>query len=447
MYGQRYATPRVQKKPPPRYVSSTPPKKSKTCCKCGEELHFVAGCPRKDLSLTDVARGRLKTSDDDRSATRILFELVSGLDADSSQDEEDHHIEIATYFDELVEEKQRDQHFLLVQLVDRRNMTGLNKIQGGFNDIEKHRPARARFKDPCVYDVEWKTPNPPSKPIQGRPFNGDVLETGPQMTVIRMEQAKGYCKESGNMFSLLPSRSRFKFGASAERSLGNISIEIPTPGSPIHINCDVLKSDLPLLIGLDILDKYGLNVLSVEGLLQSTTEHWTIPIQRLWGHIYLQWDPGIQLFFTRAELTKIHRHFLDPSTVKLVNLLKRATPGNVPKETRAQLDGIQKACKTCTNCSPRPQHVQVTIDPDRIVFNNEIITDLMYLESKPVLHVVDRGTTFSSANFLYSSDRITVWNTFVQCWTSMYFGFPDSILTEQGSVFQSDDWNNACLGA
>jgi hypothetical protein len=325
-------------------------------------------------------------------------------------------------------------------------VTGLNKIQGDFNDLENHRPARVRFKAPCVY-VEWKTPNAPSKPTQGRPFSGAVLDTGAQMTVIGMEQAKGYCKESGKMFSLLPSRSRFKFGASSERSLGKISIEIPTPGSPIHINCDVVKSDVPLLIGLDILDKYGLNVLSVEGLLQSTTEHWTIPMQRLWGHIYLQWDPGIQLFYTRAELTKIHRHFHHPSTEKLVNLLKRATPGDLPKETRAQLDGIQQACETCTRFSPRPQHFQVTIDPDRIVFNKEIIMDLMYLESKPVLHVIDRGTTFSSAKFLYSSDRITVWNTFVQCWTSMYVGFPDSILTDQGSVFQSEDWRNACLGA
>ena len=111
MYGQRYATPRAQKKPPARYISNTPPKRSKTCWKCGEEGHFVANCPRKDLSLTDVARGRLKTSDDDRSATRILFELVSGLDADSSQEDEDDQIEVATYFDELVEAQQRDQNF------------------------------------------------------------------------------------------------------------------------------------------------------------------------------------------------------------------------------------------------------------------------------------------------------------------------------------------------
>jgi hypothetical protein len=38
-------------------------------------------------------------------------------------------------------------------------------------------------------------------------------------------------------------------------------------------------------------------------------------------------------------------------------------------------------------------------------------------------------------------------NTSVQCWASIYDGFPDSILTDQGSVFQSEDWNNACLGA
>jgi hypothetical protein len=67
--------------------------------------------PRKDLSLTDVVRGRLKTSDDDISATRILFELVSRLDSDSSQEEEDDQIEVAIYFDELVQAQQRNTNF------------------------------------------------------------------------------------------------------------------------------------------------------------------------------------------------------------------------------------------------------------------------------------------------------------------------------------------------
>jgi hypothetical protein len=297
------------------------------------------------------------------------------------------------------------------------------------------RPPRARFK------------GEDDKHSQTRSFSGAILDTGAEKSVIGKAEAISYCQENGVPFHLKPSSCRFKFGSRSEPAVGRIGIRIPTPGKPLEFQCDVVESDVPLLIGLDTLDKYGLNVMSVEGILQSTTEKWHMPMQRQKGHIYLQWDPGVELFFTRAELIKVHRQFHHPSTNKLMNLLKRADPANVSETTRGFLNEIRSSCETCCRFGPRPQHFQVSLDADRVVFNKEIVMDLMYLNTKPVLHIVDRDTTFSSAKFLRACDRITVWNAFVQCWTSLYTGFPDSILTDQGSVFQSEDWKNACEGA
>jgi hypothetical protein len=62
--------------------------------------------------------------------------------------------------------------------------------------------------------------------------------------------------------------------------------------------------------------------------------------------------------------------------------------------------------------------------PDEIVFNKEIRMDLMYLEDcgkqKATLTIVDAGITFTTASILPAATSKAVWDTFLQCWTTMY---------------------------
>lgn len=85
--------------------------------------------------------------------------------------------------------------------------------------------------------------------------------------------------------------------------------------------------------------------------------------------------------------------------------------------------------------------------PDGVVFNERISLDLMYLSGDPVLHIVDVGTNFSAARFLTSADALTVWITFLHAWVTIYLGFPHEVLTDQGSVFTSKEWNARCKDA
>ncbi len=61
----------------------------------------------------------------------------------------------------------------------------------------------------------------------------------------------------------------------------------------------------------------------------------------------------------------------------------------------------------------------------------------MYLDSKPVLHIVDEGTRFSAARFLPNVSTTTIWQTFLECWVAIYSGLPYRILVDQGSAFGS----------
>ena len=67
------------------------------------------------------------------------------------------------------------------------------------------------------------------------------------------------------------------------------------------------------------------------------------------------------------------------------------------------------------------------------------------MEKKPVLRVVDRGKHFSAAMFLPDESEETVWNTLIQCWISLYIGFPNVLPHDQGSVFTSKFFKKALM--
>lgn len=209
-----------------------------------------------------------------------------------------------------------------------------------------------------------------------------------------------------------------------------------------------------ILIGLDVMDKYSMQVLSVSNELECVTEGWRTPLSRKHGLIYWEWSNEMPTFFTRPQLERLHRHLLHPSTRKLYNLLRRAKPDQLTPETMETLNEIQKTCQTCQMYAPK-QFVFRIRHADDIRFNHELRQDISYLDStqktkgrtakqRPVLHIVDVGTKFQNAAFPPSLDTTTIWNTFVKIWTAMYVGFPERMLTDQGSVFVSKEWEYNC---
>ena len=85
--------------------------------------------------------------------------------------------------------------------------------------------------------------------------------------------------------------------------------------------------------------------------------------------------------------------------------------------------------------------------PDDVQFNHELILDFTWLEPmshRPALHIVDRGTHFSLAEFLQGESAEDIWNTFVSCWVSIYVGFPNILSHDFGSAFSAKFFEKAC---
>ncbi len=104
--------------------------------------------------------------------------------------------------------------------------------------------------------------------------------------------------------------------------------------------------------------------------------------------------------------------------------MKRAQPNQVDEATRKLLEKITKACETCQTFSAPPQCFRVSLPPSDIVFNREVALDLMWIEEKAVLHVVDIETGLNSATFLSYQTVEAVRHVFVICWAYLYIDSP-----------------------
>jgi hypothetical protein len=84
----------------------------------------------------------------------------------------------------------------------------------------------------------------------------------------------------------------------------------------------VVKDDIPMLVGLDVLDRYALTIDNVDNVLDSRINGTETPLARKLGHVYLEFKPEDRVMFTNTEFVKLHRAFVHPSAEKLHRLLK-----------------------------------------------------------------------------------------------------------------------------
>jgi hypothetical protein len=212
--------------------------------------------------------------------------------------------------------------------------------------------------------------------------------------------------------------------------MGTLEIRIPTPnGGFLPVNVDVISINVPFLIGLDFLDREGLNCLTVENKLTCLKDNWSVPLERKLGHVYWKWDHDT-ILFTKSELQRLHLHFYHPSVRKLYNLIRRAKPHEATSDTRALLEEITEACKTCQHISKRPYRFRVSM-PEDIIFNQDLALDLMWLDGQATLHIVDTRTYFSSAAILKRQTVEGAWYAFLDAWATLYLGYPDTFKLDQ----------------
>lgn len=77
---------------------------------------------------------------------------------------------------------------------------------------------------------------------------------------------------------------------------------------------------------------------------------------------------------------------------------------------------------------------------DEFEFNYSVIIDILYLEGKPVLHVVDSATSFNAARFLKDMSAKSAWDTLRECWIDTYQGPPKYVVHNAGKNFSLNEF-------
>ena len=224
-----------------------------------------------------------------------------------------------------------------------------------------------------------------------------------------------------------------------------IALETPAHVRKIPVLMDIVPVDVPALLGLDVLDTEQLyadnvtnrlvhrEILSKQGEPLAYKDRWHVPLIRQNGHLYAQMSFPCFTFYTAAQLEKLHRQFAHPSAGKLYNLLKRAGLEAVDAKTLERLEEIVSRCEPCQKIRNAPLRFRVLIGHENVRFNARAYIDIMYLDGRPVLHIVDEATRFSAARFLTKVSTDAVWEAIVMCWSSVYTGLLHQIVVDEGA--------------
>ena len=106
------------------------------------------------------------------------------------------------------------------------------------------------------------------------------------------------------------------------------------------------------------------------------------------------------LFYTTAKLEKMHMQFGHPYARMLFNLFKRADTEASDAKTLKRICDIVAWCEPCQIIIHASVRFLVSIEHENVRFNARAYIDIMYLDSNPVLHIVDEAMRFSAARFL-----------------------------------------------
>jgi len=271
-------------------------------------------------------------------------------------------------------------------------------------------------------------------------FNGVLLDTGANRTsLMSLGQYRAYCREYGISAQLKKESKRVCGLGGSTRSIGMANITVPFPNFCLvtDIQFHIVTEDVPTLLSLKDLKRTGVELSIQRDCLTFMGREQKLVLEN--DFLYYRWAPDSALF-THSELVKLHRSFGHPSVSALYRVLKRARPNDAGEDVQKAIQYLTERCKTCVELGEKPKRFKLTVGAEESKFNSTIAADVMYLNKRPVLHVVDEATHFAAAIFLRKVSSKEVWKGLLRCWTHVYLGPPDYLKLDQGSSFTSKEF-------
>lgn len=107
-----------------------------------------------------------------------------------------------------------------------------------------------------------------------------------------------------------------------------------------------------------------------------------------------------------------------------------------------ELEKLAYECDIFQRNMASSNRFRVSLPLGDIVFNRLVCMDLMNLSGKIVLHMIDRDTKFSVAEFMRNGSAEETWNMYMRSWVTAFVGYSDEIHGDQGPQFRSKEFKS-----
>ena len=194
-------------------------------------------------------------------------------------------------------------------------------------------------------------------------------------------------------------------------------------------------------VDMDKLGAFFNNI--INQLVQSNRFH---PVIRRYGHAFFAWYISAfnitiesldhnSCFLTDVELRRLHRRFGHSFVRRLQHVLERS-------DHEFEIKALEHLIKYCEHCQKHEKSSDrfSFIIKDDIDFNYNIIVNILYIDSKPIFHIVDDVIRFQVERWLREVFAKHVWNQLWYCWIDTYLGPLDFISTDAGKQFAAKEF-------
>ena len=290
--------------------------------------------------------------------------------------------------------------------------------------------------------------------------NCAVLDSACSSTVCGNAWLKGYLGslDTDDQAKVVKREGKkiFKFGGGEQlKSQGSYNLPVVLAGHAVTIVADVVDSDIPLLLSKNAMKgaKVKLNleddtaeIFGVQMSLNHTNSgHYCVPIDK-GEQISVESVCTVKLHELDDKsrynsMVKLHRQFTHPPEDKLKALLKDA--GAWQEELQICLSRVYDNCELCKVFKKTPPRPAVA-RPMATRFNEKVAMDLKKWRESWILHLVDMWSRFSVSVFINRKKSSEVIDKIMTCWVGAAFGVMESILTDNGGEFNSDEMREVC---
>ena len=289
-----------------------------------------------------------------------------------------------------------------------------------------------------------------------------IIDTGCLKTVAGRPWMDSYIKsrESENLrLNFRREEIKFRFGnGPIYQSKTSWAIEVDIGKLKTVIWVAVVEADVPLLLGLDYQEKWGIVMDVQEGTLKikatgetfkvktSRKNHWKLKLQSKSLHeeasnlVYNVNMEDMDKYQLKKHINKVHKNLGHKSQKQLLLLFKMAEQDH--SRTKSAIEEVVDECTICRRFKKTPPRPKIAMK--KATTSNEVISlDLKEFnsENKYVLYMVDEFSGYMKGKVINNKKQETIIKTFNKAWIEDGPGIPsEGTMTDNGGEFKNPEF-------